>query len=108
VINNSAWTTTGTGANATTTFSALIYADSYKVVINTSPYGYVNVSGSININTTISYAGTQQISFYGGNYTITAPYLSPVSYITVAGFRGNLISHSNSAATYNVPPLVTT
>ena len=47
------------------------------------------------------------MSFNGGNYIISAPYLSPVSYITVAGFRGNLISSNTSSATYNVPPLVT-
>lgn len=50
----------------------------------------------------------QSVSFNGGRYTIEASYLSPVSYITVNGFRGDVISYTNTNVTYQVPALVTT
>ena len=94
-------------AGLSVSFNATLNAGSYNLVINTSPYGYVNVSSNINITTTITAPSSQEISFNGGNYTITSPFLSPVSYITVAGFIGNLISYNATAATYSVPPIVT-
>lgn len=94
-------------AGLSVSFNATLNAGSYNLVINTSPYGYVSISSIITATTTITTPSSQEISFNGGNYTITSPNLSPVSYITVAGFRGNLISCNSTAATYNVPPIVT-
>lgn len=40
-IPNSTWNTNGTGANATTTFTAVLNAGSYRLVVNSAPYGYI-------------------------------------------------------------------
>jgi len=49
----------------------------------------------------------QKISFYGGSFTIAASYLSPVSFITVNGFKGVVTSYTTYAVTYTVPALIT-
>ena len=59
-ISSGTWTTTGNGTNATTTFTTTLYAGSYKVVILTTPYGYVNISSFVNISTTIPDTTTPQ------------------------------------------------
>ena len=51
-------------------------------------------------------AATQQMSFNGGTYTLTGNNLSPSSYITVNGFKGNLATLTNTSAVYQVPPQV--
>ena len=110
VINvaNGAWTTTGSGATAVTKFATVVNSGSYRLLVNTSPYGYILINSKVdiglptNINTT-----PQSVSFNGGRYTVAASYLSPASYITVNGFRGDIISFSNTSVTYQVPPLVT-
>ncbi len=107
-VDNSTVSVTGTGATAVTTFNAILNAGSYKVLVSTIPNGYISISNSINVNfpTNVN-TNNQQMSFNGGTFTISASDLSPVSYITVNGFRGNIISYSTSAVTYSVPALVT-
>lgn len=76
--------------------------------MSTTPNGYIAVTGVLNVNLPVNInAPAQQISFNGGTFTITASGLSPVSYITVNGFKGALLTYSPSAATYTVPALVT-
>ena len=41
VIANGTWNTSGTGTNATTTFKATLNAGSYRLVVNSAPYGYI-------------------------------------------------------------------
>jgi len=50
---------------------------------------------------------TQQISYNGGSFTISATNLSPASYITVNGLKGAISSYTASAVTYDVPAFVT-
>ena len=108
VVPNGTWNTTGTGSNATTTFSATLNAGSYKLLVNTSPYGYIAMNSTIDIAFPINVnTNTQQVSFNGGTFTIAASYVSPVSYIIVNGFKGKITSYNSSAATYSVPALVT-
>lgn len=83
-------------------------AGSYKLLVNTSPYGYLLINSTVNIAIpTNLVSNPQDVSFNGGKYTIAGSYLSPVSYITVNDFRGDIISYSSSSVTYKVPPLVT-
>lgn len=110
VVPNGTWTTNGTGASAITQFTVLLNAGAYKVMVETSPYGYIKLSNPI-VNVvfpTNVIAPSQQLSFLGGTFTIQASYLSPVSYITMQGVKGKIVSYSSSAVTYQVPPLITT
>lgn len=108
-VADGSWTTTGTGATAVTRFNVVINSGSYRLLINTSPYGYILLNSTVNIPFPNSFASiSQSMSFNGGQFTLTASYLSPVSYITVNGFRGDIISYSPTSVTYQVPPLVTT
>jgi hypothetical protein len=108
VIPNATWTTTGTGSNATTTFEATLNAGSYKLLVNTSPYGYIAINSTIDITLPSNVvANNQRVSFNGGTFTISASNLSPVSFITVNGFKGKITDYTSSAATYSVPALVT-
>lgn len=90
-------------------FSADLSAGAYHVKIHTAPNGYIKLTNSIiqvNKPNDIS-LNTQQFSFNGGKITITGTALSPSSYITVNKFRGNIIDHSSTIATYQLPALVT-
>lgn len=108
-INVTNWTTTGSGVNAITTFAATLSAGSYKLRVSTTPYGYIAFNSTIDVLKPDNFVTSpQNLSFNGGNYTIAASYLSPVSYITVNGFKGRVVSYSTSSVTYSVPPLLTT
>jgi hypothetical protein len=108
-IPNGTWTTTGTGSNAVTQFTAILTAGSYSLLVSSTPNGYIAINGAINVLFPININTTsQQISFNGGTFTIAASYLSPVSYISVNGFAGQVTSYSTSSVTYSVPALVTT
>ena len=107
-VPNGSWSTTGSGTTAVTKFSAAVNAGSYRLLVNTSPYGYLLVNSTVDIKTpTNLVSSTQNVSFNGGKYSIAGSYLSPASYITVNGFRGDIISYTTSLVTYRVPPLVT-
>jgi hypothetical protein len=102
------WTTTGSGASASTSFSASLNAGSYKLRVHSSPNGYLAITDTLSVAFPSSFsASNQQISFNGGSFTITANRLSLSSYITVNGLRGDISSYSSSAVTYRVPALVT-
>lgn len=107
-IANNSWTTTGSGSSAVTSFSTDLNAGSYKLVVYTSPNGIISITDTINVAFPVNFvANSQQISYNGGSFTISANNLSPASYITVGGFRGKILSYSTSAVTYAVPALVT-
>lgn len=101
------WTTNGTGASAVTTFDATLYTGSYNVLANTQN-GFISISQVVNVafptNVVVS---PQQMSFNGGSFTVQANYISPASYITLNGLKGNIIASSNSEVTYEVPALLT-
>jgi hypothetical protein len=110
VINIAAgsWSTTGSGATAVTTFAATVNAGSYRLVVSTTPNGYISMNTTINnIFPTNAVTNPQPVSFNGGSVTIQASYLSPVSYITVNGFKGAISSYTTSSVTYSVPALIT-
>ena len=48
------------------------------------------------------------MSFNGGTFTITASYLSPSSYIMINGFKGKILTQSNTQIVYKIPPQVNT
>jgi hypothetical protein len=107
-VPNNSWTTTGSSATAVTKFSVAVNAGSYKLLVNTSPYGYYLLNSTVDITIpTNLVSNPQNVSFNGGKYSIAGSYLSPVSYITINGFRGDIISYTTSSVTYRVPPLVT-
>ena len=98
--------TNGTGTSAT--FTATLASGSYKLLVLTTPYGYVSIDDTINVSVPPdANMARQTMSFNGGNVTITGSNLSPSSYITINGFRGNISSYGNSSVIYNVPPFVT-
>lgn len=109
VINVGAgtWTTTVSGSTATTTFAATLSAGSYKLLVSTAGYGYISLN-TIDIGFPANViTNAQQVSFNGGSIVIAGSYLSPVSYITVNGFKGKILSYTTSSVTYAVPALVT-
>ena len=93
------WSVSGSGSSAVTTFSASLNTGSYKIKANTEN-GYIDITETINVQAGSVTAPTQQMSFNGGQITLTGNNLSPSSYINVNGFRGSIISHTASAATY--------
>ena len=81
----------------------------YVVKVNTVVDGYVQLNESM-VEVAFpsnAVASNQVMSFNGGYFTITGDYLSPVSYITVNGFKGSISSMSDSEITYSVPKMVT-
>jgi hypothetical protein len=108
-LPNNTWTTNGTGTSAVVEFTTVLSAGTYRVVVDTAPYGFVLISNPVlNVSfPTNVITSNQQLSFLGGSYTISATNLSPVSYITVEGLRGDIIAYSSSSVTYEVPALVT-
>ena len=107
-VNNGSWNTTGTGLSANTTFSTRLNAGSYKLMVLSLPYGYIQMNQTVNIAFPTNVITTvQKVSFNGGFYKIQASRLSPVSYITVNGLKGTISSYTDYAVTYRVPPLVT-
>jgi len=108
-VNVGSLVVTQSGTSVFTSFTATLKAGSYKLLANTSPYGYILMNTTVNVPFPTNYApSSPQLSFNGGQVTITADLLSPVSYITVNGFRGSILTYSDTAVTYAVPALVTT
>lgn len=102
-VSVSNWTVSGT----TISFNVTVAAGSYSIQI-LSTFGFYLITDILNVNAPTITAGPSQIvSYYGGQYTITGASLSPASYILVNNFRGDIISYSASAVTYNVPALST-
>ena len=100
------WAVSGSGATAVTTFTATLTAGSYKIQANTEN-GFIAIAETINVQMPgNANAATQQMSFNGGTYTLAGSNLSPSSYITVNGFKGNLVTLTASEAVYQVPPQV--
>lgn len=87
-------------------FSVTLPAGSYKIVAN-STYGLFSNSNTINVLAPTLTASTLNTSFAGGNFTITANKLSPSSYITLNGQRGNIIKYTSTQVTYQIPILLT-
>ena len=107
-VASGSWNTTGNGSAAVTTFAETLNAGSYKLLVSTTPFGYISMNSTVdNTFPTNVITSNQQVSFNGGSFTIAASYLSPVSYITVNGFKGTITSYSSSSVTYSVPALVT-
>lgn len=104
------WVVAGSGIGSTIKFNTTLKAGGYDIVIRTSPNGNIKMSNGLNIpfpaNINTSPA-TQQISFNGGSFTISGSGLSPASYITVNGLRGDISKYTASAVTYTVPAFVT-
>lgn len=108
-VNNGTWNTTGTGVSANTTFSVRLNAGPYKLLVLSTPYGYIEMNQTVNVTLPTNVITTaQKVSFNGGLYTIQASRLSPVSYISVNGIKGAISSYTDYSVTYKVPPLVTT
>jgi len=89
---------------------------SFTVTLNAGPYklriattnGYFDIATVVNVAMPTNVVTlTQDSSYAGGLYTITAQHLSPVSYIRVNGFKGELLTYTSTSATYEVPTLVT-
>ena len=96
-IPSNSWTVNGSGNGATVSFDALLYTGSYKLLVSTTPYGYLLFSNTVDVTFPINVlTNVQQTSFNGGRFSIAASYLSPVSYITVNNYKGFAISSSNS------------
>lgn len=108
-IAANSWTVTGSGSGSTIAFNASLKTGAYNIVITTSPNGNIQLTNGVNgpFPSGVTGPATQQISFNGGQYTITADNLSPASYITVNGLRGDILTSSASAVTYQVPAFVT-
>jgi hypothetical protein len=100
------WSTDG---SQVTSFSATLHSGSYRLVVGSTPNGFFDITDVINVQYPANAAVTspQQVSFNGGTFTIQGSYLSPVSFITVNGFKAFPIATSNSEVTYSIPPLVT-
>lgn len=91
-----------------TTFDVNVPAGAYNVVATSNNNIFISSTAvNVNLPATKSIADGDY-SFNGGSITITADNLSPASYITVNNKRGKLLSRTASAATYQVPSLVTT
>lgn len=102
------WNTTGTGANAITNFTVTLSAGSYRVLVLSVPFGYINITDTINVSiSSDAQFAKQQISFNGGQVTLKGTGLSPSSSILVNGFVGTIAKYTSSAVTYNLPPFVT-
>lgn len=102
------WSVSGSGSSAVTTFIATLSAGSYQIRANTDN-GFINITETINVTLpVVPNPASQIMSFNGGTFTLTADNLSPSSYIRVNGLKGNILTHSSTAATYEVPAQVAT
>jgi hypothetical protein len=100
---------TGSKNTAVIAFNASMRAGQYTLVVSTDPFGFVQLTNNIikvsfptQVNTV---AG--QISFNGGNFTVTASDLSRSSYITVNNLRGDILEYTSGYVVYHVPAFVT-
>ena len=81
----------------------------------TSDYGYFSLTGTNNSTATIKVklpasvtVTNKQISFYGGIFTVTGNNLSPVSYLSINGFKCFIKKYTTSSVIYKVPAFITT
>lgn len=96
-----------TTANSTNyNFSASLASGSFKIRAKT-PIGYCTVNSSIYVNLPPNITlPTQQFSYAGGEIKLTAPLLSPSSYLLVGGIKAEIKEYNSSYVIYSVPPLL--
>ncbi|CAM6005118.1 unnamed protein product, partial [Sphagnum balticum] len=89
------------------TFAATLTSGQFTIQVTGSKSGFFNSPHPLSVSLAAVSAPNKVLGYSGGQITITGNNLSPTSYITVNGLRGDILTYSNSSVTYNVPALVT-